>query len=72
MIHETIREWCIKFSCHFKDVLKKREPKPSEKWHLDEQTIRISGKPYILWRAVDSQGHELDVWNDAATQLLCA
>jgi putative transposase len=32
--HETIREWCIKFASYFKDVIKKRERKPSDKWHL--------------------------------------
>lgn len=42
--------------------LKKREPKMKEKWHLDEQTLRVNGSPYILWRAVDSQGYELDVF----------
>lgn len=60
--HETIREWCIKFSRHFKDVIKKRESKPGEKWHLDEQTLRINGSLYILWLAVDSEGYELDVF----------
>lgn len=60
--HETVREWCIKFSRHFKNVIKKREARPSEKWHLDEQTIRLKGKPFILWRAVDSKGYELDVF----------
>ena len=60
--HETIRSWCLKFSRHFKDVLKKRERAPSDKWHLDEMTIKINGKPFILWRAVDHEGFELDVF----------
>lgn len=29
--HETIRAWSIKFSNHFRDVIKKRERKPSDK-----------------------------------------
>jgi putative transposase len=44
--HETARNWCIKFGPHFKDVIKKHEPKPSDKWYLDEQQLRISGEPY--------------------------
>jgi putative transposase len=60
--HEAIRSWCIKFSSHFRDVIKKRERKPSDKWHLDEMSIKINGVPFILWRAVDSEGHELDVF----------
>lgn len=60
--HETIRSWCIKFAAHFKDVIKKRERNPKDKWHLDEMTIKINGEYFILWRAVDSDGHELDIF----------
>lgn len=59
--HETVRSWSIKFSTHFRDVIKKRERKPSHKWHLDEMTVKINGEFFILWRAVDSEGYELDV-----------
>jgi len=60
--HETIRSWCYKFASHFKEVIKKQERKPKDKWHLDEMTIRINGEYFILWRAVDSDGYELDVF----------
>ncbi len=33
--YETIRSWTIKFSSHFRNVIKKRERKLSDKWHLD-------------------------------------
>ena len=59
--HETIRSWSLKFSNHFRDVIKKRERNPSDKWHLDEMTVKINGQFFILWRAVDSDGYELDV-----------
>lgn len=60
--HETVREWCLKFADHFKNVIKKRERKPSNKWHLDEMTVKINGEPFVLWRAVDEEGIELDVF----------
>ena len=60
--HETIRAWCNKFCYHFKEVIKKRERKPKDKWHLDEMTVKLNGTSFILWRAVDSEGHELDVY----------
>ena len=60
--HETVRDWCRKFANHFRDVIKKRERKPSDTWHLDEMTVKINGEPFILWRAVDSEGIELDVF----------
>jgi putative transposase len=62
MSHETVRTWCFKFSSHFRNVIKKRERKVSDKWHLDEMTLKIKGEIFILWRAVDSEGLELDVF----------
>ena len=43
-------------------MIRKRERKPKDKWHLDEMTIRINGEYFILWRAVDSDGYERDVY----------
>jgi putative transposase len=60
--HESIRSWCIKFGSAFRDIIKKREQKPTDKWHLDEMNIKINGQTFILWRAVDSAGYELDVF----------
>lgn len=60
--HETVCQWCIKFGPKFKDVIKKNEPRTSDKWHLDEQQLRINNEKYYLWRAVDEHGVELDVF----------
>jgi putative transposase len=60
--YETIRSWSIKFSSHFRNVIKKRERKPLDKWHIDEMTVKVNGEMFILWRAVDSDGYELDVF----------
>jgi putative transposase len=46
--HETVRDWSLKFTDHFKDVIKKRERKPSDKWHLDEMTVKINSDPFVL------------------------
>ena len=59
--YETLRRLSLKFSSHFRDVIKKRERRPSDKWHLDEMTVRIKREYFILWRAVDSDGYELDI-----------
>ncbi|MDP4708673.1 MAG: hypothetical protein NWS20_01535, partial [Rickettsiaceae bacterium] len=57
--HETIRSWCYKFASHFKEVIKKQEHRPKDKWYLDgtegwqsQMTIRINGEYFVLWRAV--------------------
>jgi putative transposase len=60
--HETVRNWCNKFGSMFTEVIKKRERKPTNKWHLDEMNIKVNGIKYILWRAVDSEGQELDIF----------
>ena len=39
--HESIRSWCIKFGAAFRDIIKKRERKPTDKWNLDEMTIKV-------------------------------
>ena len=42
--HEAIRSWCFKFAAHFKEVIRKRERKASDKWHLDQMNIKLNGK----------------------------
>jgi putative transposase len=60
--HETARNWCIRFGAHFHDVIKKREARPADKWHLDEMLVTVNGEKFWLWRAVDKNGYELDVF----------
>ena len=41
--------------------LRRRRPRPSDRWHLDEMVVRIAGKRMYLWHAVDHEGEVLDV-----------
>ncbi len=34
---------------------------PGDKWHLDEVFLTINGQRHYLWRAVDQDGHVLDI-----------
>jgi putative transposase len=52
---ESIRRWCLKFGASFASSLRRRRPRPGDKWHLDEVFIRIQGELHYLWRAVDQQ-----------------
>src|ERR1700712_775051 len=56
----TIRRWCLKFSAGFANRLRRRRPRPGDKWHLDEVFIR-KGELRYLWRAVDQNGVVLDI-----------
>src|SRR5215212_12168726 len=59
--HETVRQWGLKFGQAFANEIRRRLPRPGDKWHLDEVGIRIAGKKHWLWRAVDRDGTVLDV-----------
>src|SRR3954469_21974405 len=59
--YETVREWGLRFGRLFANALKRRRPRPGDKWHLDEVFIRIRGRLHYLWRAVDQHGHVLDI-----------
>jgi putative transposase len=59
--HETIRQWCQKFGQTYVNGLRRRRPRPGDKWHLDEVFIRINGRVHYLWRAVDQHGAVLDI-----------
>ena len=58
---ETVRQWCAKFGQGYANQLRRRRPRPGDKWHVDEVFIRISGQHRYLGRAVDQDGNVLDV-----------
>ena len=58
---ETVRQWCAKFGQGYANQLRRRRPRPGDKWHVDEVFIRINGQHHYLWRAVDQDGNVLDV-----------
>ncbi|MZE51027.1 DDE-type integrase/transposase/recombinase, partial [Streptomyces sp. SID5770] len=59
--YETIRRWCGKFGQTCANSPRRRRPRPGGTWHLDEVFIRIDGERKYLWRAVDADGHVLDI-----------
>jgi putative transposase len=59
--YETIRRWCAKFGPVYAAELRRRRPRPGDKWHLDEVFVRINGRLRYLWRAVDQNGTVLDI-----------
>jgi putative transposase len=59
--HETVRRWCVKFGQAYAGALRRRQPRPGDKWHLDEVFIKINGEQKYLCRAVDQDGNVLDI-----------
>ena len=59
--YETIRRWVLKFGPAIARRLRRRRPRPSDRWHLDEMVVRVAGERMYLWRAVDHEGEVLDM-----------
>ncbi|HEU5240028.1 MAG TPA: IS6 family transposase [Pyrinomonadaceae bacterium] len=59
--YETIRYWCLKFGQTYANDLRRRSPRPGDRWHLDEVFLKINGRIHYLWRAVDQDGDVLDI-----------
>jgi putative transposase len=59
--YEAIRKWCRKFGQTYANQLRRRRPRPGDKWHLDEMVLSIKGERHYLWRAVDQDGTVLDI-----------
>ncbi len=59
--YETVREWCLKFGQTYANNLRRKSPRPGDNWHLDEVFLKINGRLYYLWRAVDQDGDVLDI-----------
>ena len=49
--------WCAKFGQAYANQLRRRRPRPGDKWHF----VKINGITGYLWRAVDQHGNVLDV-----------
>jgi len=59
--YETVRQWCQKFGQAYANGLRRRRPRPGDKWHLDAVFISINGATHSRWRAVDQDGNVLDI-----------
>jgi len=64
--HETVRLWWNRFGPIFAAEIRKRRVQSHSysrwRWHMDEVFVRINGKIYYLWRAVDHEGEVLEVF----------
>ena len=61
LTYETVREWCLKLGQKYANDLRRRSPRPGDRWHLDEVFLKINGRIHYLWRAVDQDGDVLDI-----------
>ncbi|CAA0105607.1 Uncharacterised protein [Halioglobus japonicus] len=62
---ESIRLWCIKFGALYARRLKRNHLGFGDTFYIDEVFVKINGKQYYLWRAVDQDGEVVDVYLQA-------
>ncbi|MCU5747133.1 IS6 family transposase [Staphylococcus sp. SQ8-PEA] len=60
--HSTVYRWVQEYAPILYQIWKKKNKKPYYKWHIDETYIKIKGQWYYLYRAIDADGHTLDIW----------
>jgi putative transposase len=61
LTYEAVRYGCRKFGQTYANQLRRRRPRPGDKWHLDEVFLTIHGQRHYRWRAVDQDGAVLDI-----------
>jgi hypothetical protein len=61
LTHEAVRYWRPKFGQAYANQLRHRRPRPGDTRHLDEMLLTINKEHHDLWRAVDQEGHVLDI-----------
>ena len=58
---ENILAWSLRFGQQVANALKRKRPKDAYKLHLDEVFIRIRTKQHHRRRAIDQDGHVLEI-----------
>jgi putative transposase len=59
--YEASLKWCRKFGQAYANQLRRRRPRPGDKWHLDEMVLAIKGERHYLWRTVEQDGTIRDI-----------
>ena len=62
--YETIRRWCDTFGAAYAAKLKRRRPKPRDKWFLDEVFLKITGCSTICGGLSISRAQSLTIWRN--------
>jgi putative transposase len=59
--YEAIRKGCRKCGQQYANQLRRRRPRPGDKWPMAEVFLTSKGEHHYLWRAVDQDGKVLDI-----------
>jgi len=59
--HSTLNRWVSKYTPEFEKAFRRWQRPVGRSWRLDETYVKIQGKWASLYRAVDKEGHTIDV-----------
>ena len=59
--YEAIRFWCSKFGPPYARILRRKQGRLGDIWHVDEVFLKIGGQLHYLWRVVDQDGDVIDI-----------
>ena len=60
--HATINRWVIKFTPILEDIVRRKKKPVSASWRMDETYIKVKGKWFYYYRAVDKYGQVIDYY----------
>jgi hypothetical protein len=46
--YKTVREWCLLTGQTYANDLRRRSPRPGDRWHLDQVFLKINGRLHLL------------------------
>jgi transposase-like protein len=70
--HATIHRWIVRYSPDLLDRFNSCKRAVTSRWHLDETYIKVRGKWWCLYRAIDSNGDTVEFWFSARRDLTAA
>jgi putative transposase len=71
--HEAVREWEAKLAPLLGEALRRRrQGTVGQSWYVDETYVRVQGQWQYLYRAIDRDGHLVDVRLSATRDLTAA
>jgi putative transposase len=61
VVYETIRKGCRKLEQPYATQLRRRHPRPDDKWQMNEVLLMSKSKRPYVWRVVKQDGKVLDI-----------
>ena len=56
--YESVREWCMKFGATYAKRIRAHDPRPGDRWHLDEVFLKIQGQGSTIEQRTLTNRHE--------------